>query len=127
MSLCIHKRAALSHLAAVAKAMANENRICLLVHLARCEQSVKALAECSGFSIAKTSKLLKQLRLAGLISLRRDGASQVYQLSDSRILTILDAAYKIVERDFEETENLLLSYLRRSKKPLPVSCGDFAP
>ncbi len=122
----MQKRAAASQLAAVTKAMANEHRICLLVHLACGEQSAKALAERTGLSIAKTSLHLKQLKLAGLVSLQRYGESVVYQLSDNRVLTILDAAYQTVEGDFDETENLLLSYMRR-KKPIHPSRQAFAP
>lgn len=121
MSLCMQKRAAASELAAVTKAMANEHRICLLVHLACGEQSAKALAERSGFSIAKTSLHLKQLKLAGLVSQKRHAEFAVFQLSDNRVLTILDAAYKTIGGNFDETGNLLLSYMRRRKRPTHLS------
>ncbi len=115
MSLCVQKRAVFAHFAAVAKAMANEHRLKLLVHLACGVHSVKTLAERSGLSIAQTSQHLQHLRLARLITVQRNGHSVAYQLADNRVLTILDVVYKTAERDFEEIEHILLSYLRRPK------------
>jgi len=115
MSNCAQKRVVLARFTPVAKAMANEHRVRLLVDIACGEHSVKALAERSGLSMAQALRHLQLLKLTGLISKQRHGQSAVYELADNRVLTILDAVYKTVERDFEETELLLLSYLRRRK------------
>jgi DNA-binding transcriptional ArsR family regulator len=120
MSTCMQHRTSLARLAAVAKAMANEHRLKLLVQLACGVDTAEALAERSELSISKTWQHLGHLKRAGLITMERHDHRVTYGLADSRALTILDLAYKTVDRDFEETEHLLLSYLRRRKcQPTP--------
>ncbi|MGO9987075.1 MAG: ArsR/SmtB family transcription factor [Rhodomicrobium sp.] len=89
--------------------MANEHRLKLLVDIACGEHSMRALAERSGLSMAQVSRHLQVLKLAGLIAVERDGQPAVHRLADSRALT------EFAERDFEEIEHLLVSYLRRRK------------
>jgi DNA-binding transcriptional ArsR family regulator len=121
MSTCMQQRKSLAHLASVAQAMANEHRLKLLVHLACGVHTTAALAERSELSIMKTSRHLERLERAGLITVERHDHRIAYRLADSRALTVLDIAYKTVERDFEETEHLLLSYLHRRKLPTHAS------
>src|ERR1700758_897139 len=48
-----------------------------------------ALAERAGVSVATMSQHLTKLRLAGLISARRDGRRHIYTVEDPHVLTLV--------------------------------------
>jgi len=122
---CLQKRTILAQLAAVAKAMANEHRLRLLLLLACGEHSVKTLSERSGLSAAKTSRHLQLLRRAGLVSVQRHDDTAFYQVADNRVLSVLDAVYKAANRDPGGIERFLHSYVRTHAKRVHISRGDF--
>ena len=71
--------------AAVARALADPKRLCVLQCLARGEMSVRDLSERVGCQVPNMSQHLAVLRNSGLVLTRRDGNIIYYRLADTRI------------------------------------------
>jgi DNA-binding transcriptional ArsR family regulator len=72
--------------AAVAKALADPKRLCVLQSLANGELSVHELSETVGCHVPNMSQHLAVLRNSGLVLTRRDGNAIFYRLADQRVL-----------------------------------------
>ena len=72
--------------AAVARALADPKRLCVLESLAAGEVSVGELATRVSCQIPNMSQHLAVLRSAGLVTARRDGNTVYYRLADPRVL-----------------------------------------
>jgi ArsR family transcriptional regulator len=72
--------------AAVARALGDPKRLCVLESLAGGEASVGELAGRVACQVPNMSQHLSVLRSAGLVTARRDGSTVYYRLSDPRIL-----------------------------------------
>ena len=72
--------------AAVAKALADPKRLCVLQSLAERELSVSELSEHVGCHVPNMSQHLAVLRNSGLVLTRRDGNAIYYRIADPRIL-----------------------------------------
>jgi len=72
--------------AAVAKALADPKRLCVLQSLAERELSVRELSDYVGCHVPNMSQHLAVLRNSGLVLTRRDGNAIYYRLADPRIL-----------------------------------------
>jgi DNA-binding transcriptional ArsR family regulator len=72
--------------AAVARALGDPKRLCVLESLAAGEASVGELAIRVACQVPNMSQHLSVLRSAGLVTARRDGNTVFYRLSDPRIL-----------------------------------------
>ncbi len=72
--------------AAVARALADPKRLCVLMSLAAGELSVRDLSERVGCQVPNMSQHLAVLRNSGLVLTRRDGNAIYYRLADPRIL-----------------------------------------
>ena len=72
--------------AAVARALGDPKRLCVLESLAAGEVSVGDLASRVSCQVPNMSQHLAVLRSAGLVSARRDGNTVYYRLSDPRVL-----------------------------------------
>ncbi|HEX5828770.1 MAG TPA: metalloregulator ArsR/SmtB family transcription factor [Candidatus Limnocylindrales bacterium] len=72
--------------AAVARALGDPKRLCVLESLADGEASVGELAGRVSCQVPNMSQHLAVLRSAGLVTARRDGSTVYYRLSDPRIL-----------------------------------------
>jgi DNA-binding transcriptional ArsR family regulator len=72
--------------AAVARALADPKRLCVLHCLARGEMSVRDLSERVGCQVPNMSQHLAVLRNSGLVLTRRDRNTIYYRLADSRII-----------------------------------------
>jgi ArsR family transcriptional regulator, virulence genes transcriptional regulator len=72
--------------AAVAKALADPKRLCVLQSLADGELSVRELSERVGCHVPNMSQHLAVLRNSGLVLTRRDGNAIFYRLSDPKVL-----------------------------------------
>ncbi len=71
--------------AAVARALADPKRLCVLQCLARGEMSVRDLSDRVGCQVPNMSQHLAVLRNSGLVLTRRDGNIIYYRLADTRI------------------------------------------
>ena len=72
--------------AAIARALGDPKRLCVLECLADGETSVGDLASKVSCQVTNMSQHLSVLRTAGLVTARRDGSTVYYRLADPRIL-----------------------------------------
>jgi ArsR family transcriptional regulator, virulence genes transcriptional regulator len=72
--------------AAVARALGDPKRLCVLESLAAGELSVGDLSSQVGCQVPNMSQHLAVLRSAGLVSTRREGNTVYYRLADPRVL-----------------------------------------
>jgi ArsR family transcriptional regulator len=79
--------------AAVARALGDPKRLCVLESLAGGEASVGDLAARVSCQVPNMSQHLAVLRAAGLVTARRDGNTVYYRLSDPRVLE----AYQLLQ------------------------------
>jgi len=63
------------------------------------EHDVGTLAERTGVSIATASQHLGKLRLAGLISVRRDGRRHIYTVDDPHVVTLVEQIFEHIAPD----------------------------
>jgi DNA-binding transcriptional ArsR family regulator len=80
--------------AAVARALADPKRLCVLEQLAGGERSVSDLSRDAGCQVPNMSQHLSVLRAAGLVASRRDGSTVLYRLTDDRLLD----AYRLLQQ-----------------------------
>lgn len=74
-------------------------RLHLMWLLARGEHDVGWLAEQVGTSVAAVSQQLGKLRMAGLVSARRQGRYQIYTCDDPHILMLVDQVFAHIAPD----------------------------
>lgn len=72
--------------AAVARALADPKRLCVLECLSNGELSVSDLSTTVGCQVPNMSQHLAVLRSAGLVLTRREGSTVYYRLADTRVL-----------------------------------------
>jgi DNA-binding transcriptional ArsR family regulator len=72
--------------------LAAPTRLHLLWLLAHGSRDVTALAEAVGISTATVSQHLAKMRLANLVSARRQGKHQIYEVDDPHVITLLHQA-----------------------------------
>ncbi len=79
--------------AAVARALGDPKRLCVLESLAGGEASVGELATRVSCQVPNMSQHLAVLRSAGLVTTRRDGNTVYYRLADPRVVE----AYQLLQ------------------------------
>ena len=79
--------------AAVARALGDPKRLCVLESLAVGEASVGDLAARVSCQVPNMSQHLAVLRSAGLVTARRDGSTVYYRLADPKVLE----AYRVLQ------------------------------
>lgn len=72
--------------------LADSNRIKILWALLQGETSVNCLAELVDASASSVSQHLAKLRLAGLVTVRREGTFAYYAAADAHVRRLLDEA-----------------------------------
>jgi DNA-binding transcriptional ArsR family regulator len=79
--------------------LSNSARLHVLWLAAQDSHDVTALAERTGLGMATMSQHLTKLRLAGLISARREGRRHIYTVDDPHILTLLQQIFAHIAPD----------------------------
>ena len=79
--------------AAIARALADPKRLCVVERLAGGERSVSDLSRDVGCQVPNMSQHLSVLRSAGLVASRREGSTVFYRLVDDRVLE----AYRLLQ------------------------------
>src|SRR3990170_5276149 len=79
--------------AAVARALSDPKRLCVLETLAGGERSVSDLSREVQCQVPNMSQHLGVLRSAGLVSARREGTTIYYRLTDPRVIE----AYRLIQ------------------------------
>jgi ArsR family transcriptional regulator len=80
--------------AAIARALADPKRLCVVERLGDGERSVSDLSRDIGCQVPNMSQHLSVLRAAGLVESRREGSTVFYRLVDARILD----AYRLLQQ-----------------------------
>ena len=80
--------------AAIARALSDPKRLCVVERLAGGERSVSDLSRDIGCQVPNMSQHLSVLRSAGLVVSRRDGSTVFYRLADTRVLD----AYRLLQQ-----------------------------
>jgi DNA-binding transcriptional ArsR family regulator len=80
--------------AAIARALADPKRLCVVERLADGERSVSDLSRDVGCQVPNMSQHLSVLRSAGLVASRREGSTVFYRLADDRVLE----AYRLLQQ-----------------------------
>ena len=81
--------------AALLKALANEDRLRILCHLAAGEKNVTELQEILGIRQPTLSQQLSRLRFEGLVEFRRDGKNIHYRLASDEAAKVLEVLYEL--------------------------------
>jgi DNA-binding transcriptional ArsR family regulator len=79
--------------AAVARALSDPKRLCVLEMLAWGERSLGELSSDLGCHVPNMSQHLAVLRSCGLVTTRRDGTTVYYRLTDARVIE----AYRVIQ------------------------------
>ncbi|MGW0228659.1 ArsR/SmtB family transcription factor [Actinopolymorpha singaporensis] len=79
--------------------LSSPTRLHLVWLLARHEYDVGTLAESTGANVAAVSQHLAKLRLAGLVTARREGRRQIYAVEDPHVLTLVDQIFEHIAPD----------------------------
>lgn len=74
-------------------------RLHLVVLLAADEYDVSSLADLTGATVPATSQQLAKLRAAGVVTARRDGRRQLYQVKDPHILSVIEQMFSHIAPD----------------------------
>lgn len=82
------------HAAAIARALSDPKRLCVVEKLADGERSVSDLSREVGCQVPNMSQHLAVLRAAGLVASRREGSTVLYRLADDRVLD----AYRLLQQ-----------------------------
>jgi ArsR family transcriptional regulator len=80
--------------AAIARALADPKRLCVVERLASGEQSVSELSREVGCQVPNMSQHLAVLRSACLVTSRREGSTVFYRLANVRVLD----AYRLLQQ-----------------------------
>lgn len=82
--------------AAVARALADPKRLCVLENLADGgERSVGDLSRCVGCQVPNMSQHLSVLRAAGIVASRRQGSTVLYRIADHSVLDLVGALQRV--------------------------------
>jgi ArsR family transcriptional regulator len=81
--------------AALLKALANQDRLLILCHLAAGEKNVTELQEILGLRQPTLSQQLSRLRYEGLVEFRRDGKNIHYRLASDEAAKVIEVLYEL--------------------------------
>ncbi len=76
-------------------ALANKNRLMILCNLLNQEMAVQPLADAVGMSQSALSQQLAKLRLARLVTTRRQGREIFYSVASHEVAQVLETLYGI--------------------------------
>lgn len=82
-------------LAFLAKSLADENRLRILLCVSKEKKSVSSIVEELGLSQPLVSHHLKELKRALLVNVERSGPFIYYQMTDARVLEILAGLHEL--------------------------------
>ena len=107
----------------ITKALADENRLRMLMALRDREVCVCQIAEWTGLALSTVSKHLSVLYQAGLVSARKDGRWMYYSLPGKGAATAAREAVAWVRRSLEGNERITED-AARLKKVLAMDVGE---
>ncbi|MEV7520276.1 metalloregulator ArsR/SmtB family transcription factor [Streptomyces sp. NPDC091371] len=87
--------------ASVLALLADRTRLALLDELGRGEADVTTLTEACGAARPSVSQHLAKLRLAGLVTARKDGRRVVYALRHGHLRRLVDEALNVADHELD--------------------------
>jgi ArsR family transcriptional regulator len=93
----------------ICQALGDPKRILILYALDDEPRHVTALADYLGLPQPTVSRHLRVLRQRDLVQRKRSGPAVVYQISDRRIIEILDSMRLVLRHTMERQNSLLVS------------------
>ena len=87
----------LDHAAAILRLLGDRTRLAILAMIAVEEMSVTAIAESLGRPVPAVSQHLAKLRGAGLVKVRKDGATSYYTQPDEHLAQLVTSALQLSE------------------------------
>ena len=107
----------------VAAALGSAGRLQILEFVAQGERGVDTLARMTGLSVANTSKHLQALRLAGLVTARKEGLRVFYALAGDDVVALVSALRAVAEHRVADVEQLVRMWLahRDELEPVPAA------
>lgn len=118
------KHALFEQFARIGKATSHASRLELLDLLAQGEKPVDLLARQSGLSVTNTSNHLKELRTAGLVTMRKEGTFAYYRLADPSVHAFLRCLQDIAGQQLAEAREIIRDYFEERGKLEPVSARE---
>lgn len=97
------------------RALADENRLHILLRLRECECNVTTLAGEISLAQASVSKHLAVLRRAGLVEADRRGTQAIYRVKDGSVFEMCDIVCDGVVRQLREEHSALADALDRRR------------
>jgi len=107
----------------ITKALADENRLRMLMALRDGEMCVCQITELMGLAMSTVSKHLSLLYQAGLVTARKDGRWMYYSLPDKNAPAAAKEAVAWVRRSLEGTERMAQDS-KRLKKVLAMDVSE---
>jgi rhodanese-related sulfurtransferase len=98
-------------LAVVGKAFANAKRLELIDLLAQGERTVESLAQSAALGVSTTSAHLQVLKLASVVTTRREGTRIHYRLAGDDVAAVYAALGSIAREHSPDVERARASYL----------------
>lgn len=98
-------------LAVVGKAFGSSKRLVLVELLAQGERTVEALAAAAGMGVSTASAHLQVLKLADLVSTRREGTRIHYRLAGDDVAALYDAMRTVARARSADVGRALSAYL----------------
>ena len=99
------------HLAVVGKAFGSPKRLELIDLLAQGERTVDSLARTAGLGVTTVSAHLQVLKLANLVSTRREGTKVHYRLAGDDVAALYDAMRTVARLRSADVQRALAAYL----------------
>ena len=107
----------------ITKALADENRLRMLMALQDGEQCVCRITELMGLAMSTVSKHLSVLYQAGLVNARKEGRWMYYSLAGKGTPTVAREAVAWVRRSLDGNERITQD-ARRMKKVLAMDLSE---
>ncbi|MCB0385103.1 MAG: ArsR family transcriptional regulator [Bdellovibrionales bacterium] len=104
----------------IGKALSHPGRIEILDLLSQGEKSVESLTTHSQLGSKNTSAQLKELKLARLVTSRKQGKHILYRLNDDSVLAFLHLLRRQSERQFPEIDSLNKKHLPKDESVIAL-------
>ncbi|MFW6202127.1 MAG: ArsR/SmtB family transcription factor [Gemmatimonadota bacterium] len=124
MKLTTAKQGLFEQFARIGKAVASPARLTLLDLLAQGEKPVETLARQAGLSVTNTSNHLKELRTAGLVATRREGAYIHYRLADPEVSAFLGSLQRLAHRRLADVKQIVADYFEARDALEPIDANE---
>lgn len=120
------KDAIFGHFAQTAAAFSSPKRVEIIDVLAQGERSVESIAAEIGATVANTSRHLRILRGAGLVTSRKQGLHVIYRISDPGVIEGCAALRRLSESRVAEVGRLAQGFFGAADGAEPVGIEELA-